>query len=214
MEKISTLSEKHGFYIIIDNIGHSFIDEDYWIGNYFNPLRLFIVDSFTKKYAATGLRLGYVIGPEQLMNNFKKLVVNSRGGISNIQAKLGLNLIQALNRFNPNLITQEVKERIKLKQHVFSELNAKYQSVEFLCSGRSIFSLIEVNDPKIQDLYNPLEFLNKAREYKLNLIGSDFFIPENINNNLWVFRLSIGGEYRVKEGLDQLDQFFSTMTHI
>ncbi len=204
LEKISQLAEKHGFYIIIDNIGHSFLPESYWIGDFFDKDRVLVVDSFTKKYASTGLRLGYVFGNEEIINRVKKLIVNTRGGISNLQALLGYTLINELKKVNEQLINEEAIKRINIKHDAIMIMKDQFDIINFHSTNRSIFSLFEITDKTIRKKYAPIDILKIAENHKIKILGSNFFLPDVKNTNSWIFRISVGGEDRIKEGLNQL----------
>ncbi|MCD4742041.1 MAG: pyridoxal phosphate-dependent aminotransferase [Desulfobacteraceae bacterium] len=76
MEEISNLAEKEGIYIISDEIYHGLVYE----GKEHSILEFtdnaFVFNGFSKLFAMTGLRLGYLIAPDKFMRGLQILHQN------------------------------------------------------------------------------------------------------------------------------------------
>ncbi|MCK5311921.1 MAG: pyridoxal phosphate-dependent aminotransferase [Desulfobacteraceae bacterium] len=76
MQEISDLAEKEGIFIISDEIYHGLVYE----GNEHSILEFtknaFVFNGFSKLFAMTGLRLGYLIAPEEFMRPLQILHQN------------------------------------------------------------------------------------------------------------------------------------------
>jgi aspartate/methionine/tyrosine aminotransferase len=76
MEEIATLAEREGVYIISDEIYHGLVYD----GKEHSILEFtdnaFVFNGFSKLFAMTGLRLGYLIAPEKFMRSLQILHQN------------------------------------------------------------------------------------------------------------------------------------------
>lgn len=75
-EELSELAEKHGFYIISDEIYHGLVFEGEEISALEVSNRAIVVNGFSKAYAMTGWRLGYIIAPDELVDHFRRIQQN------------------------------------------------------------------------------------------------------------------------------------------
>lgn len=76
--ELAKLSEKYGFFVFSDEIYDSIVYEDKF-DSYLqiaNKERTIILNGFSKTYAMTGWRLGWVIAPEYLIPAYQKLAIN------------------------------------------------------------------------------------------------------------------------------------------
>lgn len=101
--EISELAEKYDFWVITDECYHRFIYKGKFISIASLPEmieRSIIVRSFSKNYAMTGWRVGYAVGPQEVMEKLAIYADNFLGCASSISQKAA---ISALNGPNLNL---------------------------------------------------------------------------------------------------------------
>ncbi|MCK5542218.1 MAG: pyridoxal phosphate-dependent aminotransferase [Desulfobacterales bacterium] len=76
MEEISTLAGKEGIYIISDEIYHGLVYEGIEHSILECTENAFVFNGFSKLFAMTGLRLGYLIAPKKFMRSLQILHQN------------------------------------------------------------------------------------------------------------------------------------------
>jgi aminotransferase len=90
LSEIAAMAVEHDLYVISDEVYHHFLYEGaQWTS--ISTLegmreRTLVVDSFSKTYAMTGWRVGYAIGPEEMISNMVKYQENVIGSV-NTQAQ-------------------------------------------------------------------------------------------------------------------------------
>ena len=73
MKQLADLAERHNLLLVSDEIYRIFsYDEEFVSPAEFNP-KTVVIDGFSKSYAMTGLRLGFVHGPKELMEAMLKV---------------------------------------------------------------------------------------------------------------------------------------------
>lgn len=73
IQQLAELAEKHNIILVSDEIYRIFSYDDEFVSPAeFNPQTV-VIDGFSKSYAMTGLRLGYVHGPKSLMEAMLKV---------------------------------------------------------------------------------------------------------------------------------------------
>ncbi len=80
LDQISSLAEKHGFFILSDEIYSKMLYEGKFhsVTNYDHcEKQCILLDGFSKAYAMTGWRLGYLVGPSSLMEKMGLLMINA-----------------------------------------------------------------------------------------------------------------------------------------
>jgi aspartate aminotransferase len=100
---------------------------------------LFVVNSFSKAWAMTGWRLGWMIFPQGIVDAFEKLIqFNTSGG----QAFLQRGAIAALNDGEP--FVAEFVERCRLGRDIVNERLAQMPRVRNIPNKGSFYSMFEV----------------------------------------------------------------------
>lgn len=94
LERIAALANKHNFLVIADEIySRNFYLETEYISIASLPgmqERTIIVDGFSKAYAMTGWRLGYAIGPEEIMKAVTLFNNNTFSCVTSFVQKAGI----------------------------------------------------------------------------------------------------------------------------
>lgn len=76
MEQLAGIAEKYGFYLISDEIYHGLVYEGESVSALEVSERAFVVNGFSKAYAMTGWRLGYLIAPKEFIRPLQKIQQN------------------------------------------------------------------------------------------------------------------------------------------
>lgn len=94
MDKIARLADRRGAYVVSDEIYHGLVYE----GKDHSALefsdRAFVLNGFSKLYAMTGLRLGYLIAPEKFVRPIQKMQQNFFICASSIAQRAGIAALQ------------------------------------------------------------------------------------------------------------------------
>lgn len=75
-KKISELAKIHNFYIISDEIYHGLVYEGEEICALEESDKAIVINGFSKAYAMTGWRLGYLIAPDELVDHLRRIQQN------------------------------------------------------------------------------------------------------------------------------------------
>lgn len=125
---IRDLSEDYDFYVLVDEI-YSFLtyDSEFHSILEFNEImdRVVIIDGFSKKYAMTGWRLGYAIGPQEiinLMNKIQQAATTSPTSFVQYAALVVFEYKEKINR-KINLMKETFKENRDLAVKLLSEID-------------------------------------------------------------------------------------------
>ena len=125
---IRDLSEDYDFYILVDEI-YSFLtyESEFHSILEFNDIldRVVIIDGFSKKYAMTGWRLGYAIGPQEiinLMNKIQQAATTSPTSFVQYAALVVFEYSEKINR-KINLMKETFKENRDLTVKLLSEID-------------------------------------------------------------------------------------------
>lgn len=76
LQQLAEMAEKHGFYLISDEIYHGLVYEGESVSALEVSQRCFVVNGFSKAYAMTGWRLGYLIAPQEFIRPLQKIQQN------------------------------------------------------------------------------------------------------------------------------------------
>jgi len=125
---IRDLSEDYDFYVLVDEI-YSFLtyESEFHSILEFNDIldRVVIIDGFSKKYAMTGWRLGYAIGPQEiinLMNKIQQAATTSPTSFVQYAALVVFEYSEKINR-KINLMKETFKENRDLAVKLLSEID-------------------------------------------------------------------------------------------
>lgn len=181
---IAKLAEKRGIVILSDEIYEHFSYENkpFSIGSiYKNTLTL---NGFSKTYAMTGWRIGYVTGPKEIINEINELLqytVFSTNSISQIASLAALNV-------DPKTITDKYKKK---RDFIIKELSPFFE----IYGAQGAFYLFL----KVPTQYkNDMEFVNKAAEYGLIILPGRAFSQHSS-----YFRIAFGSPMEdIKKGID------------
>jgi aspartate/methionine/tyrosine aminotransferase len=192
LRKIAEIAEKHNIMVISDEIYEHFVYDipHFSLGSiYPNTITM---NGFSKEYAMTGWRVGYITGPSEVIdaiNELQQYVVMSSSTIAQHAA------LEAL-KHRPNL-TQKYREK---RDFVLS--NLEHMGLDVYGSNGSFFTFFKApND------MTDLEFVGRAAEHELILV------PGRAFSRLHGFvRLSYGADLpTLKRGMEALEKIIVSL---
>jgi len=164
-----------------------------------------IIDSFSKKLALPGLRLGFAIVPEQEIKYFRAIVANKSIGVSNLVTSIANNLFDFYEQNNlVEMISKEIKNRHKELQKFIPALEKFGINSPQPDGGLyRIFMLKEFTEQTGIDAKKLCEILLKEG---VKVLPAQKFYPSHTpaNKHANFFRISVGGDPRIKEGMEKI----------
>lgn len=97
ISQVAELAEKHNLYILTDEIYSKMIyDRDFHSPSVLDEAkeRTIILDGFSKAYSMTGWRLGYIVGPESLIERVNLLIATTVSCVSSFSQKAGVTALK------------------------------------------------------------------------------------------------------------------------
>jgi aspartate aminotransferase/aminotransferase len=186
LKKIAEIADNHNIIIISDEIYEHFTyaENHFSIGSiYPNTITM---NGFSKAYAMTGWRLGYMTGPEKIIetiNNLIQYIVFSSNSISQVAALKALEL-------DPS---EMIKKYAEKRRYIIDELSDHYE----INGAQGAYYFFLKVPPKYKDAY---EFCQEASKNKLMILPGSAFSQNNS-----YFRISYGAPMKdVKRGVEIL----------
>lgn len=188
--EIAAIAEEHNLFVISDEIYEKFIysGEHFSIGSiYPNTITM---NGFSKEYAMTGWRIGYIAGPSDVIaaiNELQQYIVFSSSSIAQHAALAALK--------HPPVITDKYHRKRDL-------LTKSLKSMGFEINGMqgSFYAFIQA--PKGM---TDLEFVNRAADHNVILVPGRAFSSRH-----GYVRISYGvDEKTLQEGINRLETIIS-----
>lgn len=190
--EIASLAEKHNLLIISDEIYESFIyeDEHFSIGSvYPNTITM---NGFSKEYAMTGWRLGYIAGPTEIIQAINELQQYTVFSSSSIAQHAALEALKHPVKF----IAKYQRKRDLVMKH--------FQQAGYEMHGGQGAYYVFFQAP--HDLTD-LEFVERAAERNLLLVPGRAFSSRH-----GYVRLSYGADLAtIEKGLAIIDKLMSEL---
>lgn len=165
LRKIAKLAEKNNIVILSDEIYEHFTytDKHFSIGTvYENTLTL---NGFSKAYAMTGWRLGYIAGPTEIIGAINELLQYIVFSTSSISQMAGL----AALKYDPK---EMIKKYKKKRDYIAEELSSYFE----LEGAHGAFYFFLKVPSKYKD---DMDFVNKAAERSLIILPGRAFSQGN-----------------------------------
>ncbi len=93
LSRVAELSEQHNLYVLTDEIYSKMTyDREFFSPSVYDEAkeRTIILDGFSKAYSMTGWRLGYIIGPEPLIDKMSLLISTTVSCVCSFNQKAGV----------------------------------------------------------------------------------------------------------------------------
>jgi aspartate aminotransferase len=109
---LAELSEENNFYILSDEIYENLVyDSRHFSPAQFAKDRTIIVNGVSKSYSMTGWRIGYAVGPEEIIKSMGNMQSQATGNPSSISQKAALEAIKG-----PQDFVLEMKEEFRKRR--------------------------------------------------------------------------------------------------
>jgi aspartate aminotransferase len=187
IKAIADLSIDHDFIIISDEIYEKIIYE----GKHYSPAQFsdntILINGFSKTYAMTGLRIGYLAGSNDLIEEILKVHQYNTACVSSISQLGAYEALKGPQDYIKNLV-KEFKKRKDLILNGLDDLGLKHSHVQ---GAFYVF-------PKIKNVNN---YLKKALKSGVIMVPGRGF-GESCENNI---RISYATSYEnIKEAINRL----------
>jgi len=121
LEEIIELARHHGFYVISDECYEHFVyEEKHASAAQFGKENVIVVSSVSKSYAMTGWRIGWAVGPEEIISAAAKIQSHSTSHPTSIAQAAA---VEALNG-DQQCIEHMLSEYRKRRNFIVRELNS------------------------------------------------------------------------------------------
>jgi len=192
-KEINEICAKHKVKILFDDIYGGLAE---WRIKLFDPKNLFIIDSFSKRFAMPGLRLGFIIAPTNEMKNIRPFIANQYVGPSLISILVGYEIVKRLaEKDKLDFVFKKIKLRKETINNELKKLKIKTEKT---------FGMYVIIDFTETDL-NARDVYNKLLKEKIRTVPYDLFYPPFYKGTKRNFiRLSVGMEPNVKQGSQKL----------
>lgn len=144
--KICDFAKSHDLYIVSDDVYYRIIYDDnkFWSAAMFDDMRdrTLIVQSFSKTYAMTGWRLGYVAGPPDLIEAIGKINENSCSCVNTMVQLAGIEALEGEE--SESAVDSMVKEFQHRRDIVYEGIN-KIHGLSCTKPEGAFYAFININ---------------------------------------------------------------------
>ena len=200
MQEISDLAEKEGIFIISDEIYHGLVYE----GNEHSILEFtknaFVFNGFSKLFAMTGLRLGYLIAPEEFMRPLQILHQNFFICANATTQISGTTVLKHANKETCNMNERYNERRI----YMITRLRKMGLGISVEPTG-AFYTFVNVKHISNDSFALAIDILEKAH------VGVTPGIGFGANGEGYL-RFSYANSLdNIKKGLDRLEDYFNNI---
>ncbi|MCP3898745.1 MAG: pyridoxal phosphate-dependent aminotransferase [Desulfobacteraceae bacterium] len=200
MEEISDLAEKMGIYIISDEIYHGLVygEKEHSILEFTD--NAFVFNGFSKLFAMTGLRLGYLIAPEKFMRALQTLHQNFFICANAMTQIAGTKALRHADK-EINFMVEQYNER---RVYMIERLKKMGFGITVEPTG-AFYAFFNVKHISMDSFALAIDILEKAH------VGVTPGIGFGANGEGYI-RLSYANSLdNIKEGLDRLEEYFNNI---
>jgi len=190
MEKIMLIARNHNLYVLSDEIYNEYYDgakglpEQAWaIGNE----KTIVTKSFSKSYAMTGYRIGYVIAEPSIIEKMSKLQALSLTNVSEPIQYVALQALEADVSGNTEIINSRLEALMKI---------AKDIGLEFIEPDGAMYLFAKTKYKN----FDATKFSEKLLEHDVAIAPGEGF-----GDYKEFFRITAIDETKLKEGMTILD---------
>jgi len=147
LQELALMSEKYGFYLISDEIYHglNFAGKD--ISALEVSPHAIVINGFSKTYAMTGWRLGYLIAPKEIIEPLKRVHQNLFICAASFTQKAAVRALEAGEKFVKEMVTEYRRRRDYLLpelRRLGFEIKTEPQGAFYIMAGIKRFGLSSV----------------------------------------------------------------------
>lgn len=200
LEQLISLSEEYGFWLLSDET-YSYLTYDdvqhTSLTNYLNDhVNLLITKSFSKEYAMTGWRVGYLVADAEFIPEFAKTHDALVGTAPRISQMAALGVLQG----DQSCVNEYVNAFSKRREYVIDRLS-QIPGCSLVAPDGAYYAF-----PSYEDALNSKELAETLlEEWGVNIIPGEIFG----DGGQFHFRISMGPEFNVlEEGLNRIESYF------
>jgi aspartate aminotransferase len=142
IERIVSLAKEHGIYILSDEVYSKYCVKEFKSISEYNYDRSIIVESFSKTYAMTGFRLGYLMSSTLIIKQVAKLLAFAMTSVAEPLQYCALNALET------DYLTNVEETRIRL--HTLVE-RLKQMDMSFTIPDGSMYLYPRINTMTLDD---------------------------------------------------------------
>lgn len=200
LERLAELAVEKDLLVISDEVyKHILFDKTEFTSIAALPgmkARTLVVDSFSKTYAMTGFRVGYVAGPEEVIKNITKLQENITACVAMPSQYAA---IEALEGEQSHL--QHMVESYKMRRDYVAERLSAMPYVKYQPSEGTFYAFIDIKETEMS-----------SEEFALTLLEEEqvVVVPGNAFGNYGegYLRISFATSMdKIVEGMDKIESF-------
>jgi len=184
---IMETAEEHDLYVLSDEIYEEYSNDDWRSASIYSYEKSIITKSFSKSYAMTGYRIGYVIAGEPIIEKMSKLQALSLTNVSEPIQYVALQALKADTSANTKIIKSRLEDMVKI---------AKDIGLEFVEPDGAMYLFAKT---KYKD-FDATKFSEKLLERGVAIAPGEGF-----GDHKEFFRITAIDETRLKEGMIILD---------
>lgn len=200
---VETCSKK-GIKLIYDDVYRSLINSE-WLGKYLDFNESIIIDSFSKRCALPGFRLGFSVLPDNEVKFFRSAIANSSVGITNTVCSIA---VKILDTFIKNNLFNKIKFEVNDRQNKldFAIKKLKKFNISSPKPNSGIYRVLDVSDFCNEISISSDDLTKILLQNGVKVISNKHFYPSDIplSKQMQFLRISVGGDNRITEAMDSL----------
>lgn len=200
LRKIAELAVKHDLYVLSDEVYNSIVYDGHTARSIATfpgmQERTVIINSFSKKYAMCGWRVGYAIANEAIIDGMSRMQENVASGVNHATQRAA---IAALT--GPQDDFQEMLAQYKRRRALVVEEFAKIPKLKCFAPEGTFYAFIDVSETGMDGNAFALDLIEKAR---VILVPGDTFGPEGKKYVRLVFAAS---EEKLRAGIARIREY-------
>jgi len=193
-KKIFVISDEIYEKIIFDNIKHTSIAS---LGKAIFNLTI-TVNGLSKSHSMTGWRIGYLAGPQDVVDNISKLQDHSTSNPCSISQKAALAALKGNDDFPKYMCSEFQKRRV----YCFERLSKIKKIVPILPEG-AFYMFSDISKTKLDSVAFATRLLDEA---KVAVIPGDGF-----GNNKFIRISFAAGIEQLKKGMDRIEEWVNKL---
>ncbi len=200
LEQVAQLAKKHDLMVISDEVYKHILFDDVEFTSISTidgmKERTLVIDSFSKTFAMTGFRVGYVAGPEEIIKNITKLQENIAACVAMPCQYAAIEALEG-DRSHLNYMIASYKER---RDYIAKRIS-KMPGIEYMPSKGTFYAFVSIKDTGMTSE----EFATKLLEEKQVVV-----VPGDAFGSFGegYIRISYASSMEnIKKGMDALEDF-------
>ena len=178
----------------------SFVDKGNWSGAELSPENMILVDSFSKRFALPGLRLGFVRLPQKLLRAYRACVANKCVGVSNVVVTMADRLLEL---FDFNKMSEKIRSEINDRQRKLDNVSIELEryGISSIKPEYGMYRIFMLRGFKEKTGLGSDALASELDKRGVKVLTESSFYPHNVNlsrvNDF--IRVSVGGDPRIEE---------------